>query len=107
MLMHGAYIRASAILDGEKRCLCFHASSTRSSPRSSCGLVPHDSPRQVLNFSLDEMIRVVDETNVEQNRQQTLFSFMSLCRSKSPKYRPRLRRWYEDACCYPSYTLVW
>lgn len=69
MLMHGAYIRPSAILDGNKAArvlIRFH----QKQPASSCGLIPHDSPRQALNFSLDEMIREVDGTNVEQNKQR-------------------------------------
>lgn len=68
MLMHTAYIRASAILDeniAARVLMQFH----QKQPASSCGLTPHDSPRQALNFSLDEMIRVVDATNVEQSKQ--------------------------------------
>lgn len=56
MLMHSAYIRASAIVDGNNAArvlILFH----QKQPASSCGLIPHDSPRQGLNFRLDEMIR--------------------------------------------------
>lgn len=69
MLMHSAYIRAAAIRDGKNAArvlMRFH----QKRPASSCGLIPHDSPRLALNFSLDEMIRTVDVTNVEPNKQR-------------------------------------
>lgn len=63
MLMHSAYIRPSAILDGNKAApilILF----LQMQPASSCGLIPHDSPRQALNFSLDETGRKENVTNV-------------------------------------------
>lgn len=69
MLMHSAYIRASAIRDGKNAARVFMQFHQKW-PASSCGLIPHDSPRQALNFSLDEMIRVVNVTNVEPNKQR-------------------------------------
>lgn len=63
MLMHSAYIRPSAILDGNKAApilILF----LQKQPASSCGLIPHDSPRQALNFSLDETVREENVTNV-------------------------------------------
>lgn len=92
MLMHTAYIRASAILDGNNAArvlMQFH----QKQPASSCGLIPHDSPRQALNFSLDEMIRVVDATNVEQSKQRLfgasrLYIDLHVCMSPSKILKP-------------------
>lgn len=54
MLMHGAYIRPSAILDGNKAARILIPFLQRQ-PASSCGLIPHESPRQALDFSSDEV----------------------------------------------------
>lgn len=74
--MHSAYIRASAIPDGNNAApvsMQLH----QKQPASSCGLIPHDSPRQALNFSLDEMICAVDVANVGAEQTGALLSFMS------------------------------
>lgn len=63
MLMHGAYIRPSAILDGNKAARILIPFLQRQ-PASSCGLIPRESPRRALDFSSDETIREVDVSGI-------------------------------------------